>query len=95
MTIEQAKARIKKAMRIIVDLMLGENSDPSESYQTKYDIVDAVDDDVISTLRNMNVNNDAEVSEMLELGKHIKCWYESHVSFLLDEPRPERWMFRQ
>lgn len=93
MSINRAKVVVRKAMKVIVDFMVGEL--PNESYQSQYDKVNAVDDEVIKALGSANFNDDARAKEMFGLAKNIKAWAGDHVSFMARGPiPPQRWMFK-
>lgn len=93
MSINRAKVVVRKAMKVIVDFMVGKS--PNESYQSQYDKVNAVDDEVIKALGSANFNDDVMAKEMFGLAKNIKAWAEDHVSFMVGDPiPPQRWMFK-
>jgi len=93
MSIDMAKTIVRAAMKVIVDFMVGEDSG-TESYQKKYDKVDAVDDNVIQALGLADFNDNKIAQEFYRLAKNIKDWKADHLSFLCGEPCPERWMFK-
>lgn len=92
MSISSAKCVVRRAMKVIVDFMVGEP--PIESCQSIYDKVNAVDDEVIKTLEDAALKGDAEAKDLHSLAKNIKTWSEDHMSFLVGEPSPQRWMFK-
>ena len=93
MSIAYAKGIVRSAMKVIVDMMVGEQQ--NESYQSQYDKVNAVDDEVIKALGSANFNDDVMAKEMFGLAKNIKAWEEDHVSFMVGDPiPPQRWMFK-
>lgn len=92
-SIDRAKTIVRNAMKVIVDFMVGEHLD-KESYQSKYDKVAAVDDDVITALGSADFNDDRIAQELYRLAKNIKGWNEDHLSFFCGEPCPQRWMFK-
>ena len=92
MSIAYAKGVVRSAMKVIVDMMVGEQQ--NESYQSQYDKVNAVDDEVIKTLEEADFKDDFNAKEFHRLAKNIKSWAEDNMSFLAGEPIPQRWMFK-
>ena len=92
MSIAYAKGVVRSAMKVIVDMMVGEQQ--NESYQSQYDKVNAVDDEVIKTLEEADFKDDFKAKEFQRLAKNIKSWAEDNMSFLAGEPIPQRWMFK-
>ena len=92
MSIAYAKGVVRSAMKVIVDMMVGEQQ--NESYQSQYDKVNAVDDEVIKTLEEEDLKDDFNAKEFYRLAKNIKSWAEDNMSFLAGEPIPQRWMFK-
>ena len=92
-SIDQAKTIVRKAMKVIVDFMVGEYLD-KESYQAKYAKVYAVDDEVIEALGEADFNDDRTAQEFFRLAKNIRKWKDDHMSFFCGEPCPQRWMFK-
>lgn len=93
MSIDRAKTIVRKAMKVIVDFMVGAQLD-KESYQSKYGKVHAVDDEVIKTLGSADFNDDKVAKELYRLARNIHNWDEDHQSFFIAEPIPQRWMFK-
>lgn len=93
MSFNKARTIVRRAMKVIVDYMLGEYLD-KESYQAKYNKVSAVDDAVISALALADSSGDKTVHELYLLAKNIKAWKEDHISFFCGDPCPQRWMFK-
>jgi len=94
MSIDRAKTKVREAMRVIVDFMVGENSSPMEGYQSKYDKVSAIDDEVIEALGKADIKEDKIALEYYRLAKDIKVWAKDHLSFMMGEACPQRWMFK-
>ena len=92
MSIAYAKGVVRSAMKVIVDMMVGEQQ--NESYQSQYDKVNAVDDEVIKTLEEADFKDALKAKEFHRLAKNIKSWAEDNMSFLAGEPIPQRWMFK-
>ena len=93
MSIDRAKTIVRTAMKVIVDFMLNENN-ISESNQSLYGKVHAVDSTVIKALSSADFNDDKIAQELYRLAKNIKEWDEDNGSFLVGEPCPQRWMFK-
>lgn len=93
MSIDKAKTIVRKAMKVIVDFMVGEQL-KTESYQSMYGKVHAVDDEVIKTLESADFNDDKVAKELYRLARNIHNWDEDNLSFLMSEPIPQRWMFK-
>lgn len=90
--------KVKAAWRVIVDNIMGENSCPKESYQTKYDKVHAVDyiliDQLETYIRLVGVPHRENLDELLWLAEKIRKFDAEHSGFLMGQVKPERWMFK-
>ena len=93
MSIDKAKTIVRSAMKVIVDFMLNENN-ISESNQSLYGKVHAVDSTVIKALGSADFNDDKIAQEFYRLAINIKEWDEEHLSFLNGDPCPQMWMFK-
>ena len=93
MSIDKAKTIVRSAMKVIVDFMLHENN-IAESNQSLYGKVHAVDSTVIKALGSADFNDDKTAMEFYRLARNIKEWNEDHLSFLVGDPCPQRWMFK-
>lgn len=96
MTLQQAERRIKAAMRVIVEGVLGVNSKPHESYHTKYLKVHAITEMFITRLEQY-IGKEADtkkVKELIYIAKHIKHFDGTNPCFLMTRIEPERWMFK-
>ena len=99
MTVEAAIKSIRIAMRVVVDAILDENSDPKESYQSKYDHLRAIDEEVLAALHKAKKGTTVrgkKVMDYYRLGKKIHDLYHEKgpFSFTLTGIKPQRWMFK-
>ena len=86
-------------MRVVVDSILEENSNPKESYQSKYEHLRAVDEKVLDALyksKNGSTVRGKTVWDYHRLGKKIYELYhvKGSISFILTGMKPQRWMFK-
>ena len=87
---------VKDAMTVIVDAVVGENSNPSESFQSKYDKLDAVTTDVTKTLYSLDIGADytEKYRSAAWISERIRDFYiNNSPSPLAGVVKPERWMF--
>ena len=97
MTTESAIKIVRRAMRVVVDAILDENSNPKESYQRKYEHLRAVDEKVLPALykvKNGSTVSSKTVLDYQRLGKKIYELYHDKWPFNLSGMKPRRWMFK-
>jgi len=99
MTTESAIKIVRRAMRVVVDAILDENSNPKESYQSKYEHLRAVDEQVLAALyksKNGSMVRGKMVWDYHRLGKKIYELYHEKgpFPFTLTRMKPRRWMFK-
>lgn len=91
----EAMEAVSEAMRVIVDFMVGEDTEPMERVSSKYAKVRAVDERVCGCLEALSRESPAYV-RWVRLACGIRGWAERNPSFLMcPNPRPERWMFER
>lgn len=94
MTVKKAKQIVKLAMHVIVNHMTGEPCHYQTSCQSLYERVRAVDSSVVTALVSDELGEENNTMFYYNLAKNIRKWHEENPSFLLDNPKPEKWMFK-